>query len=405
MWPGNLPYYNLKITLYPHICMILFVMFSPLRHQLFLSIPLLVLVTALLFPSFLSAQKRPLNVTFISVATEDEAFWSNMTGMAQAAARDLSINFEVLYSNRDHFKAVELVNEVANRTKKPDYVIVVAEKNIASQSIVITDRAEIKTLLFGSLTEQEKKTIGSPRKKYPHWIGQREIDDFSAGYLVAKSVLDSAIAAGLRHTDGKLYTFGLAGVFNTAFNEERIKGLRKALSEYPDTILLQLFPAYWQKATAAKITRGSFRRYQKRMGLKIGAIWSANSDMALGAIKGSKDAGMVPGKDIFISGIDYTEPSMQKIQSGELQSVVGGHFAEIAWLLVMIYDYHNGKDFLGENSKTTLFTLTRSNVNILKDYFAEKKWDTIDFTSFSRVIHPEINHYTFGCDSLLRQLQ
>ncbi len=61
-----------------------------------------------------------------------------------------------------------------------------------------------------------------------------------------------------------------------------------------------------------------------------------------------------------------------------------------------IYDYHDGKDFFlggGEKSKTELFTLTRNNSDIFMDYFAKKEWETIDFTYFSRTLHPANEHY------------
>ncbi len=362
-------------------------------------------VAHLLFSGSVAAENEPIRVTFISVASEKEVFWGNMTGMAKAAAEDLNIDLEVLYSNRDHIRAVDLAAEVTARPDKPDYLIVVGEKNVGGKSIAIADRARVKTLLFGDLTADEKKRIGTPRSRYLSWIGQRRIDDFGAGYQVARSILDCADRANLYSSDGKLYIFGLAGVFKTSFNEERVRGLKKALTEYPDAVLLQMIPAYWKQDRAEYIVEGLFARYQAHSGIKVGAIWSANSDMAVGAAAAARTAGMVPGKNVFISGIDYIEEGIRKVQSGELCSIVGGHFAEIAWLLVMIHDYHFGKDFLGEMEKTEMYTLTQENADLFMKYFSDSQWGKIDFTRFSRVLNPDLDHYNFSFEEILRQLQ
>ncbi len=284
-------------------------------------------------------------------------------------------------------------------------MILVGEKNIGSLSVEIANKAGIKALLFGALTLPEQEKIGSPREKLLHWIGQMQIDDFTAGYQVAKSIIDQAIQANLYHSDGKLYILALAGVFETSFNEERVRGLRAALEEYKDVVLLQVVPAYWQIDKAEAVTEGLLYRYQTGQEIPIAAIWSANTAMALGAIQGARKYNLVPGKDIFVSGIDYMADGIRKVQSGEMVSVVGGFFADIAWLLVMAHDHHLGRDFIGEPDKTEIFSLGKHNADLFMANFAEKNWDKIDFTQFSRVLNPQVQHYDFSFKAILEQLE
>ncbi|NNU78658.1 substrate-binding domain-containing protein [Clostridium estertheticum] len=55
---------------------------------------------------------------------------------------------------------------------------------------------------------------------------------------------------------------------------------------------------------------------------KINMVFALNDDMALGAIDAIKDAGLVPGKDIIVIGIDATKQALRSIKKGEMYSTV-----------------------------------------------------------------------------------
>ncbi|MBU3183928.1 substrate-binding domain-containing protein [Clostridium estertheticum] len=55
---------------------------------------------------------------------------------------------------------------------------------------------------------------------------------------------------------------------------------------------------------------------------KINIVFALNDDMALGAIDAIKDAGLVPGKDIIVIGIDATKQALLSIKKGEMYSTV-----------------------------------------------------------------------------------
>ncbi|MBX4262291.1 substrate-binding domain-containing protein [Clostridium estertheticum] len=55
---------------------------------------------------------------------------------------------------------------------------------------------------------------------------------------------------------------------------------------------------------------------------KINMVFALNDDMALGAIDAIKDAGLVPGKDIIVIGIDATRQALRSIKKGEMYSTV-----------------------------------------------------------------------------------
>jgi hypothetical protein len=128
-----------------------------------------------------STSAAKLKVSLISAATEEEAYWASIHNSGKAAADDLGIDFEIIYSYRDHIKAIQIANvQFAREHNKPDYVIVVGEKRIAAASIPILDDAGIKVFLFGDMTAREKEQIGKPRDYYKNYIGKRTINDDEA---------------------------------------------------------------------------------------------------------------------------------------------------------------------------------------------------------------------------------
>ncbi|MCK5916733.1 MAG: hypothetical protein KAG92_11385, partial [Deltaproteobacteria bacterium] len=124
----------------------------------------------IIFTSSVMAQNEKAKVTLISVAAETEVFWGGIHALATAAAADLGVGLEILYSNRDHLAAVDIAKEVSQRKNKPDYAIVVGERLIASKSIPMLTASGIKVFMYGSLTVDEKKIIGDPRDKYPEYL-------------------------------------------------------------------------------------------------------------------------------------------------------------------------------------------------------------------------------------------
>ena len=127
-----------------------------------------------------STAAAKLKVSLISAAAEEEAYWASIHNLGKAAAADLGIDFEIIYSYRVHIKAIQIANKLSARKHKPDYVIVVGEKRIAAASIPMLDNAGIKVFLFGDMTAREKERIGKPREYYKNYIGKRTINDDKA---------------------------------------------------------------------------------------------------------------------------------------------------------------------------------------------------------------------------------
>mgnify|MGYP002750610294 CR=1 FL=1 len=92
----------------------------------------------MLFPSNLFS--ADFKVTFINPGVSDIShptggFWYNVGSFMRAAAKDLNIELEILYAERNHLKIIEIVQEVANRKEKPDFLIIENEMRQGGEQI------------------------------------------------------------------------------------------------------------------------------------------------------------------------------------------------------------------------------------------------------------------------------
>ena len=75
--------------------------------------------------------------------------------------------------------------------------------------------------------------------------------------------------------------------------------------------------------------------------------------MALGAMEGVVAAGKSPGKDVFIGGLNWDPPALDKVKDGALVTTVGGHFMIGGWALVLLYDYERPRLCRGSGATPT----------------------------------------------------
>ncbi|MGK0468675.1 substrate-binding domain-containing protein [Clostridium sp.] len=74
---------------------------------------------------------------------------------------------------------------------------------------------------------------------------------------------------------------------------------------------------------------------------KINVLYAHNDDMALGAIEAIKEAGLIPGKDIIVIGIDGTRQALKSIIKGDMYCTIecnpllGPRLMEIAKQIIM----------------------------------------------------------------------
>jgi ABC-type sugar transport system substrate-binding protein len=351
----------------------------------------------LLWPAVVPAQ----SVAFINPGKSDEIYWVTASQAMEAAAKSLGMNFEVHYAQREPLKTLEIARELAARPagKRPEYIVITDDYAVADQLLKIIDPAGVKTFLaYSSIPADQRGGTGSPRGKYKGWLGSLEPRAEEAGYLTARALIERGKKEKAFAPDGKLHMLAIAGDRSTPSSINRNQGMRRAVAEAPLVVLEQEVYAAWNRELAAQHADSLYRRYPD-----VKLIWAGNDLMAFGAMTAWEKRGGKPGIDAWFSGINTSTEALEAIKSGRLTSLAGGHFITGAWSLVMIYDYHHGRDFAEEGLELRRPMFAEFTPQLADRYIERfgSGFDGVDFSRYSKVRNPKLKRYNFGFAQLL----
>ena len=344
---------------------------------------------------------RAQSVAFINPGKSDEIYWVTATQAMQAAAHSLGMTFEVRYAQREPLKTLEIAREMVARPagKRPENIVITDDYSVADRLLAIIDPAGVKTFLaYSSIPVDQRGGIGSPRGKYKGWLGSLEPQAEDAGYLTARALIERGKREKAFGPDGKLHMLAIAGDRSTPSSINRNQGMRRAVAEAPTVVLEEEVYAAWARENAAQQAESLYRRYPD-----VKLVWAGNDLMAFGAMAAWEKRGGKPGVDAWFSGVNTSTEALEAVKSGRLTSLAGGHFITGAWALVMIYDYHHGRDFADEGLELRR-PMFAEFTPLLADRYIERfsgGFDGVDFSRYSKVKNPKLRRYNFGFAQLL----
>lgn len=333
-------------------------------------------------------------VVFVNPGRSDEPFWRSATRFAQPAAQQLGIGLEVLYAERDHLKMIELVREVTSRPKKPDYLMLVNEKLAAGEMLKLADNAGVKTLIVYSTLDESQAEYGKPRQKFRHWIGSLTPNAAEAGRLTAEELVRQALHLRTVADDGKVHVAAIGGDKATPTGAQRLQGALEVLDAHPSVAFEQVVYGNWDRARANEQAAALLLRYPK-----INAFWVASDLMAYGAMDAAEAAGRKPGTDLLFSAINNSPPVLRARMQGRISALAGGHFTNAAWGLVMLFDYHHGKDFAGEGLDLVapmFMLLDEDRSQRFLARFGNEDFSSVDFRQYSKHLNSQLRTYQFS---------
>lgn len=337
---------------------------------------------------------RSASVVFLNPGYSTEPFWVGYSDFMQAAADDLGMQLQIVYGERDSKRLLVQARRVLESPQRPDYLLFVNEEYVGPQLLRLFAASPIKLFsLHSTLTPEQQQIVGGTREHYRNWIGSLVPNDEEAGYLMAK-----ALIAKRGGRPGVMLAF--SGVRHTPSATLRENGLKRALAEHAEIKLQQLVYGEWARQRAYEQAQALLQRYPE-----ANLVWSANDEMAFGAMRAAQELGRQPGRDLSFSALNNSEEVLQARISGRLCVLVGGHFTLGGWAMVMLHDYHAGKDFVGRGGKDRVAPL----FSLLDDRLAARLAKRLqvpgyglDFRRFSAVYRPGIEDYSFSLEPLLR---
>jgi ABC-type sugar transport system substrate-binding protein len=351
----------------------------------------------------LPAHGRPTAV-FLNPGKTGEVFWDLVSDTMRAAARQLDIEVEIVYAERNHRMLHDLGMAIVNRPRPPDYFIIVNEESLATPIVEAANAAGIKTfLLSNAFNDAEAAKYGAPRTVLKNWIGSLVPDMTSAGARMGRALVDTARVNKWMSPDGRIHLLALGGDERTPNSIARTQGFLSSVEPHRDVAVDRLLFANWNAVEAETLT-DRYLAWAQKSGIRPAGIWAANDPIALGAIKAATRNRLTPGKDLGVVGLNWSPEAIAAVEAGRMILTDGGHFFEGGWSMVMLRDHADGCDFAAGTAalEFPLAALDRSNVSDLAELINGHHFDRIRFASFLAAPRARCGHYDFSLNALLR---
>lgn len=333
-------------------------------------------------------------VTFVNPGGS-EGFWGAVSQTMEAAAEDLNIDLEILNADRRPYGMEEELKARLETGNLPDYFILVNELQAGPRLLGFLKGQQVDVLmLLNTLTLGQKVAMDFSSWDQPRIVAGLEPDNETAGHRIAASVIKRA--RELHPDKDAIRLLALTGDSSTPAALDREAGLIAAVAEERDVRLVRAIPVQWNAETAYQKTKEVLAHKP------VDAIWAANDDIALGAMRAAREHGLTPGKDIACVGMNWSLAGMEAVRRKELTLTDGGHFFAGAWALVVLRDFHFGANPPANHFDGVfeMSAITPGNVDEYLAKFGDADWDKIDFAGFTKTLGGR-SKYDFSANAIL----
>jgi ABC-type sugar transport system substrate-binding protein len=146
-----------------------------------------------------------------------------------------------------------------------------------------------------------------PERLYATYLGSDFLEEGrNAGRVLAKLV------------QGEAKIVELEGTLGSAPANDRFKGFREVLKDYPGMKIIASESGDFTRARGKEVMESFLKKY----GGTMTALYAHNDDMALGAIQAIEDYGLKPGVDIKIVSIDASHGAFEAMIAGKLNATI-----------------------------------------------------------------------------------
>ncbi|NWA28312.1 ABC transporter substrate-binding protein [Pseudomonas gingeri] len=339
------------------------------------------------------AMAQATTVVFLNPGHATEPFWGSYTRFMQAAARNLGLELQVHYGDRNPQTSVAQAYEVLQSAHRPDYLVFVNEQSIAPQILRMAQGHGVKLFIVNNtLTADQGERFGEA----PDLLGSLVQNDEQAGYLMLKEL----VRQRLQQAPGQpIDLLAFSGMKLTPASQLREQGLRRALAEYPQVHLRQLVYGEWSRQRAFDQAEQMIRRYPQ-----TSLVWAANDEMALGAMAAFEKAGRRAGRDVLFSAVNNSPDALRASIDGRLSVLLAGHFTLGGWAMVLLRDDADGVDFIRHGGRErqipVLELIDKAQAEKLLKYSVSEDY-RVDFRALSARGKPDGYRYPFSLKTVL----
>ena len=337
-----------------------------------------------------------MKATFLAPALGPEGtFYGVFSDIMASAAAQLDVDLDLVDCRKSAEEMIDRGRALVHVARRPDYVLLPNYLGVAAKLLPLFDEARVPVFLVAEgIAGGARALQGEPRQKHLHWLGEILPADAEAGYLLAKALTREAHERGWSGRDGRIHVGILSGD-QSAAGLARYRGWMRLKGQDGAVEQTSFHYAGWERDLAKSATALMLRSHPE-----VGVIWAANDAMALGAADAAREAGRVPGGDVLLGGIDLGREALAQVAEGSLAVSIGGHFLDGAQALILLHDYHEGRDFQPWSRQSSLATARKRDADRYLRFLEDRAWRSIDFTRFSRVRGERSEPAAFSLDSI-----
>jgi simple sugar transport system substrate-binding protein len=169
---------------------------------------------------------------------------------------------------------------------------VLNEAKAAKIPVILTDRA-----------------VTSDPSLYIGFIGSDFVEEGrKAGRIVSDRFKDAAASVNIVE---------LQGTVGAAPANDRKKGFEEVIAANPRLKIIRSQSGDFTRAKGKEVMEAFLKSHDR-----IDVLYAHNDDMAIGAIQAIEEAGLKPGKDIFIVSIDAVKGAFEAMIAGKLNATI-----------------------------------------------------------------------------------
>src|SRR4029078_9241873 len=118
----------------------------------------------------------------------------------------------------------------------------------------------------------------------------------------------------MKGTPGDVNIVELQGTVGSAPAIDRKKGFEEIIKADPKFKIIRSQTGDFTRAKGKEVMEA----FLKAEGKKINVLYAHNDDMAIGAIQAIEEAGLKPGKDVLVIGVDAVKGAFEAMMAGKM---------------------------------------------------------------------------------------
>ena len=206
--------------------------------------------------------------------------------------------FDVIFADANDDTAQQISDLEDMIAQKPDYLVIGPREQEGYESVLEEAKdAGIKVVLYDRLAEGPYDVL-------------IQGDYIMEGENVGQAVVDTF------GTEEQVNIVELTGTPGADVTAQRAQGFRNIIDQYSNYTILASQVGNFSRTESQTAMENLIQSY----GDQINVVYAHSDDNGIGAINAIKAAGLVPGKDILVFGVDGTTDGLQAIIDGEMKA-------------------------------------------------------------------------------------